>query len=298
MRHRALALVAVGLLIGLGIRAEEPASDAAVVTDSAGKEIKITSFKPTNGARRLSWLADPKGMTDDLRKGPHALELREINSTTFSKGVVTLVPLSGIESIRYEYDKHTLAVSVKGAAEPLTGTLQYKGINVLAFDADAGGITGKFTGGVPGTGIKSIAFSGAKPLAARPSGGASWAVQIVQPTANHPTLMVRNLKPLFALPGGGETLLDAIPTRKGDPIALTTAGVKRLEILAVDPNTQMAAVEIQSDDGPERVVMVPLTRDHEKKTATLIGLLGEVDAGWKLFPLHAIKVITPEAKKP
>lgn len=297
MRQRALAMMAVGLFYSLAARADEPAADAAVVTDAAGKEIKLVSFKPTAGIRRLSWLGDPKAATDDHRKGPLALELREQHSTTFSKGVITLVPISGIESIRYEYDKHTMAVSIKGITEPLSGTLQYKGINVFAFDADVAGITGKFSGGVPGTGIKSITFNGAKPIAARPSGGAAWAVQIVQPAANNPTLMVRNLKPLFALPNGAEMLLDAIPTRKGDPISLTTSGVKRMEILAVDPNTQMAAIEVQLDEGPERVVMVPLTRDHEKKTATLAGLLGEVDSGWKLFPLHSIKLITPEAKK-
>lgn len=297
MRLRAALVTAVGLLAGLGLRADDPPAEAAVVTDAAGKEVKLVSFKPTAGVRRLAWLGDPKGANDDARKGPLALELRELYSTTFAKGVVTLVPMSGIDSIRYEYDKHTLAVSVKGLTEPLTGTLQYKGINVLSFDADVGGITGKFSGGVPVTGIKSIALRGAKPLAARPSGGAAWAVQIVQPQANHPTLTVRNLKPLFAFANGTEVLLDAIPARKGDPVSLTSHGFKRLAILAVDPNTQLAAVEVHPEDGPERIVMVPLALEQDQKAAALIGLLGEVDAGWKLFPLHTIKAITPDAKK-
>ena len=297
MRQRVVTMMAVSLCIGLTAWADDPPADTATVTDAAGKEVKLVSFKPTAGVRRLAWLADPKSQGDEARKGPFALELREPHSTTFSKGVVTLVPLSGIESIRYDYDKHTMAVSVKGLTEPLAGTLQYKGINVLSFDADVGGITGKFTGGVPGTGIKSIALRGAKPLAARPSGGAAWNVQIVQPLANHPTLLVRNLKPLFAFPNGSEVLLDAIPARKGDAVSLTTHGFKRLEILAVDPNTQLAALEVHPEDGAERVVMVPLTLEQDKKAATLVGLLGEVDAGWKLFPLHTIKVITPDAKK-
>lgn len=297
MWHRAGTVIAVGLLAGLGLRADDPQPEVAVLNDAAGKDVKLASVKPTAGVRRLAWLADPKDPNDDARKGPFALELREPHSTTYAKGVVTLVPMSGIESVKYDYDKHTMAVSVKGLPQPLAGTLQYKGINVLNFDADVGGITGKFMGGVPGTGIKSIAFRGAKPLPARPSGGAAWAVQIVQPLANHPTLTVRNLKPLFAFANGTEVLLDAIPTRKGDSVSLMSLGIKRLEILAVDPNTQLAAMEVQPDEGAQHIVMMPLTLEQEKKSAALVGLLGEVDAGWKLFPLHTIKVITPDAKK-
>ena len=56
-------------------------------------------------------------------------------------------------------------------------------------------------------------------------------------------------------------------------------------------------LEVQPDEGPERVVAVPLTLEQNGRTGTLVGLLGEVDAGWKLFPLHAIKVMTLDAKK-
>ena len=38
-------------------------------------------------------------------------------------------------------------------------------------------------------------------------------------------------------------------------------------------------------------------RSEDKKAGTLVGFLGEVDAGWKLFPLHTIKVITPSKRK-
>ncbi|HJZ53470.1 MAG TPA: hypothetical protein VKE74_00840, partial [Gemmataceae bacterium] len=243
------------------------------------------------------WLADPKGATEDARKGPLALEVREPYSTTFTKGIVTLLPASSIRSIHYEYEKQLMSVAVNGLNDPISGTLQYRGINVIALEGDAGGVPAKFTGGAPGTGIKKVVFSGSKPLAVRPSGGAAWAVQITQPQANNPTLPARNLKPLFAFPGGVEMLLDAIPVRKGDPLGLTGAGVKRVEVLAVDPNTQMAALEVQPDDGPERVVVIPLTLEQDKRTGTLLGLLGEVDAGWKLFPLHTIKVITSDTKK-
>jgi hypothetical protein len=300
MRQRVWAVVGAGLIL-LAARSaadDPPAESAAVVTDATGKEVELTAVKLTTGTRRLAWLADPKGATDDARKGPLALEVREPHSTTFTKGVLTLIPVSGVQSVRYDYDKHLMAVSVKGLNDPITGTLQFKGINVLALEGSAGGVPAKYTGGVPGAaGIKGVAFPGARPLPVRPTGGAAWGVQIIQPAAKDPTLPARNLKPLFAFPGGVEVLLDALPVRKGDPVNLTGAGVKRLEVLAVDPNTQFAAVEVQPEDGPERVAAVPLTLEHDKKTGTLIGWLGEVEAGWKLFPLHAVKVITPDAKK-
>jgi hypothetical protein len=304
MRFRVWSVVAAALVGSFALagqsqlsaveRGDEP---AAIVTDAAGKDVEFDSLKWTAGARRLGWLADPKGATEDAKKGPLALEVREPHSTTFTKGVVTLLPVSSVRSIRYEYEKQLMAVSVNGLTEPVSGTLQYRGINVIGLEGDAGGVPAKYSGGVPGMGIKKVVFSGSKPLAARPSGGAAWAVQIIQPQANHPTMPARNLKPLFTFPGGVEVLLDAIPVRKGDPVALSGAGVKRLEVLAVDPNTQMAALEVQPDDGPERVIVVPLTLEQDKRTGTLVGLLGEVDAGWKLFPLHAIKVITSDPKK-
>ena len=49
-----------------------------VVVDSGGKEIKLKAAKMTAGFHRLAWLADPKGTTDDARKGPLALELRGV----------------------------------------------------------------------------------------------------------------------------------------------------------------------------------------------------------------------------
>lgn len=296
-------IVRVGMILGLALGLTRAAADdsaappTVVVTDTAGKEVTLENFKMTTGTRRLSWLADSKGTTDDARKGPLALEIREPHSTTYTKGIVTLIPLTSVQAVRYEYDKQHLAVTVKGQVEPVHGTLQFKGINVLAIEGSAGGIPTKYSGGVPATGVKGISFPAARPLPPHPTPATIWSVQIVQPQAKNPILMVRNLKPLVAFPGGTELLLDAIPTRKGEPLSFTDPGLIRLEILAVDPNTQLAALEVAPGNGAERVVVIPLTLERDKRTGTLIGLLGEVDAGWKLFPLHTIKSISPELKK-
>ena len=89
--------------------------DTVALVDSAGKEHKLTGVKLTTGTYRLAFLADSKGTTDEARKGPLALEVREPNSTTFQKGVVTLIPMTSVASVKYDYAKLTMTVAVKGA---------------------------------------------------------------------------------------------------------------------------------------------------------------------------------------
>ena len=116
------------------------------------------------------------------------------------------------------------------------------------------------------------------------------------PRRDNPTLRARNLKVLFALPGGVEQLIDGMPIRKGPPVpfddiaqAIRDAGERR--------EHEHRGRGDRGVGGPERVVAIPLTPEQEKRTGTLVGFVGEVDAGWKLFPLHTIKVIKPSMRK-
>ena len=121
-------------------------------------------------------------------------------------------------------------------------------------------------------------------------------VQIVQPKAENPTLFIRNLKVLFSYPGGVEELVDAFPIRKGTPIPFDES-LKRFEFLADGQNTEYSAAEVEIGATPERIVAIPHKLEKDKKIGTLLGFVGEVDAGWKFLPLHAIKVITPSKRK-
>ncbi|HEX4613815.1 MAG TPA: hypothetical protein VH092_36880 [Urbifossiella sp.] len=279
------AVVAVLAAAAVGGPAGGDEPKVATLTDGGGKEVALTAARFTTGVRRLGWLGGPKD-------APLALEVREPHSTTYQKGVVTLIPVASVEAVRYEYDKSAVTVAVKGLPAPVTGTLQFKGINMCGVEGSAGGVTGKFSGGVAKDGFRAVVFPTAVPLPTRPP-GAAWVVQIDQPKAMNPTLAVRALKALYVGSGGAEWLADNIPTRKGPPLVLDPTGFKRLELLAVDANTQTAAAELTPADGPERLLAFPLTREHAGKTGTLVGFLGEVDAGWKLFPLHTVKAVMP-----
>jgi len=277
LRGFAVLLFASGFI---GAFADEPKpidkEGRATLVDSAGKQHTLTSMRFTAGVRRLAFLGDRQGSTDEARKGPLALEVREPNSTTFQKGVVTLVPLASVESVKYDYQKLTMSVGVKGQVE-LAATLQFRGINVFSLEANTGGTPAKFSGGIPKDGIASIAFSGAVPVPAR-TPVTSWSIQIVQPAAKNPTLVVRNLKALYAFPGGIEQLADSVPVRKGESLRFDSK-LKKLEVVAVDQNTMMAAMEVQTEGAAERLVATPLTLEQEKRTGILIGLIGEVDHG-------------------
>lgn len=282
----------VGLLLAVGMGALVRAADApteATVTDAENKEVKVTGLKFGTGTHRLAWLADPAGTTEDAKKGPLALELREPHSTSLAKGVLTYVPVGSVESIKYDYEKLVAAVAVKGAPEPLAGTLQYKGINVLAFSGTADAKDTKFGGGTPGKGnIKAVAFPGARPVAPK-KGANPWQVQIDQPKAMDPTLKVSNCKFLYQYVGGAEVLSDTAAVRKGDPLKLDDA-LKQLTVVAVDQNTRVAVVEALIGD-TEKLLVIPLDAEKDGKRGALVGLVSEVDVGWKFFPLHTIKTM-------
>lgn len=277
--------------------ADEPAKSAATVTvtDLDGKETRVAGAKLTAGTRRLAWLADPKAAGED-KLGRLALKVREPVSTTLVDGVLTLVPVAHVEAAKYDYEKLTVAYALKGAKEPVVGTLQYKGLNTLGIaDPKAAAKAAPLVAGVPGkAAVKAVAFPDARPLPA-PKAGTEWAVRIVQKEPADPVVKVRNLKVLYHHPDGTERLAGELPARKGAAVPLDEA-LKRLEVLATDANTHFAAVEVEAAGAAERVVVVPLTTGPEKDAAAVVGLLGEVDVGYKLFPLHTIKSVGPAGK--
>lgn len=292
-----VGVVALASVVGASAQKDDPPGGEVVVTDVSGKEVKLTGAKLTTGTRRLGWLARAEGTTEDEKKGPLVIEVREPNSTTLLKGIVTLIPAASLESAKYDYEKQVVAFTLKGLKEPVTGTLEFRGINMLGIGGTADGKATSLTGGTLGkTSLKTVMFPGAKEMPAPRTTGTFWAVQINHPAAKDPTLNVRNLKALYQFPGGVEQLEDGIPVRKGPPIPFN-GNLKRFEMLANDQNTNMAAAEVDVTGSGERVIAIPLTTELDKKTGTLVGFLGEVDAGWKLFPLHTIKVITLTAVK-
>ncbi|MCS7269579.1 MAG: hypothetical protein NZ703_00710, partial [Gemmataceae bacterium] len=188
---------------------------------------------------------------------------------------------------------------VQGLQQQLIGTLQYRGINTVNISGRTPeGEKRTFLGGSrqgKGAVIRTLTLPHAQPVVPRRE-GQTWNVQILQPSANDPVVPARNLKPLFVLPHGQERLREALPLRKAEPLTFDTR-LLRWEMLAHDPNTHLAVAEITLADQAERLIAIPLTLPEDGQTAQLAGLLGEIDAGWKLFPLHTIRTIVPAKRK-
>jgi hypothetical protein len=292
-----LSILTVGLLMPCLGHQPLPAPGEAVVVDVSGQEFKLTNTKLTQGTRRLAWLARADGITDDEKQGTLVLEIREPNSTTLLKGILTLIPAASLESVKYDYEKQQVSYVLKGRKEPVIGTLEYRGINVLGVSGSSDGQSLAFKGGMLSkTALKTITFTAAQELPPPRNWGTFWTVQIHQPTASDPLLPVRNLKVLYQYPGGVERVVDQLPIRKANPISFNQ--IKRFELLANDLNTNMAAAEIEMQNNQARVIAIPLNVEMENQKGTLVGFVGEVDVGWKLFPLHTIKVVTlTEVKK-
>lgn len=303
--RRAFAAVWVTVVVGLAgafTPAEDPPAKTGpgdvVLTDLDGKEHKLTGVKLTTGTRRLAWLGDAKA-------APIAIEVREPNSTTYAKGVLTLVPSTHLESVKYDYEKQVATLTVKGLKDPLTGTLEYAKLNTIGLSGTSDGKVASFVAGAPGkSAVKTVTFAGAVavPPVAKADAEKGWSVKIVASgkkaagAPEPPPHVVRNLKVLVQSTGGTEHLINGIPVRKGAPIPFD-ANLKRFEMLANDENTNIAAAEVEIGTGPEKVIVIPLVTEQDKKTGTVVGFLGEVDAGYKLFPLHTVRAITPYEKK-
>ncbi len=301
-----LGSVLLVLTSGLVPAADEPGGrlDQLTITNLDGQEYRLTGVNFTTGTRRLAWLADPQAATPEARLGPVAVAFREPNSTTYAKGVLTLVPVKHLESVKYDYEREVVTLVIKGAREQLTGSLEYAGVNVLGIVGQAGGKTTTFTAGVRGkSAVKSVVFPDPLPVPPVPkeAAGKGWSVRLVQSKKaaalpEPPPLIVRNLKTLLALPGGAEKLIDGIPQRKGPPVPFDP-NLKQVELLAHDPDRNFAAAEITLATGPEKVIAIPLLADADKQAGTLVGLLGEVDVGYKLFPLHTVRLIVPYERR-
>ncbi len=274
-----MRLAAVGLTFFCGLLALA-AETPVVVTDAEGKEVKLAAARLTLGTRRLTWLADPKGATPDAKLGPLAVEFREPNSTGFQNGVVTLVPASAIESVKYDAAKQTAAVKVAGVPEPITGSTAFKGMNALGVETGDPATATKYAGGSVKGGVQAFAFPAAKPFERKPADG-KWHLTIDQPKASNPVVPVTGLRFLVAN-GKGEVLVTALPAKKG--AALDLAAGTPFEVVAVDLTRKVAVVEVAKDD----TRTLTLTPDADGKPGSVVGLLGEVPAGWKLFPLHTL----------
>jgi hypothetical protein len=295
-----------------------------LVIDASGtKTHKLKAWKFTLGTRHLAWLApaappdkepDPKEKDKDGKEarpvpkppkpvkpvaGPEALEFRDENSTTFVKGVTTLIPLDRLRGIDYDPEKDTVSVRVATGdkaddEQTLTGTTKFKGINKLAIEAEVdkgelGVAEVKFLGGVP-KGIRGVRFAPGKVTAA-PAGRPA-VVTIVDKDKKTPT-PVTDLQVLYSVGDGAEKLSGLLMFKK--TLKIDVAKIKKISPAEGEGNDVSWNVTLK--DGGEDTLALLQTITLDGKEAVLEGLLGKVPAGYKLFPVHTIGEVEFDVKE-
>ena len=306
--------IALGLLLCLAaLTPAENKTEAVVLVDSAGKEHKVTGYRITAGTRRLGWLAPDSPAPEkkapkekrpvSTTEGPEALVVRDDASIRFLEGVITLVPLTQLRSVRFDGEKGTMTAVVATGAKAeedvtLSGTTKYKGVNKITLEAevdkgDAGVATLTFQGGVLKGGIRALTFPVPKveaTKAGRP------AVVITQDDDVKKSHKVTDLLALYRLPSGVEKLLPTLMFKK--TLKLDLAKVKTINVSS--EKEADGVWQVVQKDGDEASLTPLGTLPIDGQTAILIGLVGKVPAGYKLFPLrrlHSIAFDTTEEPK-
>jgi hypothetical protein len=300
--HRAISLLFAAALSALAVAADTPPKPAEsgtlVVLDAAGKEQKLKTWKFTTGVRRLSWLAsdkDKKPASKDKRApaapgGPQALILRaETGDGLFAEGVLTLIPLDRLRALDYDNEENTVTAD---AGEKLIGTTKYKQINKLVIEAEVDkgelGIAEiKYLGGYP-RGIRGVRFPAPK-TAPPPPDGRRVLVVSADGKSKKTTHKVVDLLPLYRLPEGGEKLLPTLMFKK--TLKLDVGKIAKI----VTAGAEEGAWQVSLKDGGEETLTLLESIPFEGKQAHLLGFVGRVPAGYKLFPSSAIAEITFDA---
>jgi hypothetical protein len=285
------ALLLAAAAAGPAADPAKPAEGTLVVTDAAGKEQKLTAWHFVSGTRRLGWLA-PAAPAEGAKKapeGPEALEFRDDKSTTFVEGVLTLIPLERLRALDYDAEKEAVTVRVATGGEPAeeapTGSTKYRGINkvVLAAEVDKGDLgvaEVKYLGGVP-KGVRGIRFPETK-VTATPAGRPA---TVTVADREKDVQKVTDLRPLYRLADGGERLLPTLYFKK--TLKIDVGKVRKLR--AVEGKEAPGSEwEVTLEGAAEETFTLLPKVTLEGKPATLVGLLGRVPAGYKLFPLHVI----------
>jgi hypothetical protein len=298
-----IACLAGSCLLGslvFGAADDKTPAPGLVVIDNAGKEVKLKSRKFTNGTVHLSWLAE-KAPADKKKlavaQGPEALEFRELKSTTFEEGIKTLVPLSAIRKI--DYDKKVITITLvnaEGKDEVLRGSTEFVRINKLAIEAEAdlgalGVATVKYLGGHLKDGIRGLRFASPKPL---PAATGKQAVVVAQDKEKH---TVFDLMPVYRQANGS---LQLSPTLYFKPKAkVDVTKIQKLRhIESENKKLESYDFEVTLDDGVKHTLTLLKKNPDDAKAGTLVGLVGRVSAGYKLFPMpHTLGEVQFESKK-
>jgi hypothetical protein len=138
----------------------------------------------------------------------------------------------------------------------------------------------KFLGGGGEKPIRAIRFPSPKPPASTPAGRPAYVVVIAEDKKN--VQKVFDLQPLYQFPDG-ERLVPTLMFKK--TLKLDVAKIQKL--VSVEGRVpEGKEMDVTLKDGNSDTLTLLKNVSVDDKQATLIGLIGRVPAGYKLFPVH------------
>jgi hypothetical protein len=276
--------------------------DTLTILDVAEKEQKLKTWKFTEGVRRLTWLASEKEKKEAPKgkgatpAGPEALIVRAEMDIKYLEGVLTLIPLERVASMDFDAERESVTVEVGAGEEAMKvrGSTKYKRINKYTIEAevdkgDLGVAEVKYLGGLPRVGIRAVYFPA--PKAAPPPAKGRPAMVVSSEGENKKTTHpVVDLQPLYRLPDGGEKLLPTLMFKK--TLKLDVGKIKKM-VQANEEGGWQVSLKAGGDETLTLLEAIPF----EGKSARLLGLVGRVPVGYKLFPVSALAEITFDAEE-
>jgi hypothetical protein len=282
------------------------------VIDVAGKEVKLRGWTFTEGTRRLGWLAGPDEKEEAPKEkpkgkgkkparvavGPEALVIRDAAKFNFAEGVLALVPLTQIRTVTFDAENRTMTIKAAVSAKAdedveLSGTTLYKMLNKVTLEADVDkGVLGvasvTYQGGLARGGIRGLRFSPAAPEAMKPGRGA--VVETADKTLKR-TFKVSDLMPLYRLADGREVLSSTLLFKK--TLRLDVSKVAAIAVSGED--SEETVWNVTPKDGEAGTLTLLTAGTIEEQSAVLVGLVGRVPYGYRLFPVRRVVSITFDA---
>ncbi|MCI0639340.1 MAG: hypothetical protein L0Y72_29190 [Gemmataceae bacterium] len=274
--------------------AQEKTAAPLVVLTPGGQELTLKTWTFSAGTRRLSWL-EPSALAPSKKAalaGPEHLEFRENQSTAFANGILTLVPVRSVRQILYDADKKSVAIDVVtagGKEVKLAGSTRFTGVNKFHIDGDADAAQTAVAGpvqlqdGFLKVGIRGYRFPAPEAVAEITGRQAAIVAQDKEKTVH----AVAGLAPLYKVGAGYRTLpylvfqkTVRIDLDKIEHMANLPAKNKKLVSLDFDVTT--------SDGKKQGLSLLDKISLDEKQSAILVGFVGRVATGYKLFPPHTI----------
>lgn len=283
------------------LSAQEPKSAKPLtLIDAAGKEIGLKGWKFTGGTKQLSWLDGKEPIKGAKPAGPEFLEFREQKAVMYKDDVTTYIPLAALKELVYEPKSKVVTVTLAaGDGKDLTlrGTTNFVGINKFNLDGEVTSGTLNVAGPVSlldgslRADIRAIRFPDPIPDKTAFLPDAVVSVRGKE-KARHE---VQGLRPLYRK-GAGNQVMPYLMFQKTVKVELKDLARMR-HLPAKDKKGGLLDFEVEKQDGTKQGLTLLTTIDlGEKNTAVLVGLVGQVAAGYRLFPATIIEEVTWKGK--